>query len=192
MPETDTAREPNETGAAQALMTLATRLPAYLKLAWALGRDPRVPRGEKVWLLGAGLYNLSPLDPIPGIIPVVGQLDDYAIFLLALRRTLSACPQELAREHLGAQNMTAAQLQADLEELQRIAKLIGRKALRGIWAGLRFTAKGLVVAGRGVARAARERRSQAARNALSGTGRRSLPAGGERGGEVVEELPDVQ
>jgi uncharacterized membrane protein YkvA (DUF1232 family) len=192
MPATEPVRDAKETGPAQALMVLATRLPAYLKLAWALGRDPRVPRGDKVWLLGAGLYNLSPLDPIPGIIPVVGQLDDYAIFLLALRRTLSACPQELAREHLGAQNLTAAQLQADLEELQRIAKLIGRKALRGIWAGLRFTAKGLLAAGRGIARAARERRSQAAQSALPGSGRGSLPGRGEREGEVVEELPDVE
>jgi uncharacterized membrane protein YkvA (DUF1232 family) len=204
MPETETVREEKEAGPAQALMALATRLPSYLKLAWALGRDPRVPRGDKVWLLGAGLYNLSPLDPIPGIIPVIGQLDDYAIFLLALRRTLSACPKEVAVEHLEAQKLTAAQLQADLDEIRRIAKLIGKKALKGIWTGLRFTAKGVVALGRAGVRAAMERAGSGSpvgktpppyplpeteRGSLR---RGSLPAGGEREGEVIDELPDVE
>jgi uncharacterized membrane protein YkvA (DUF1232 family) len=131
-------------------MALASRLPAYLRLAWALGRDPEVPRGQKAWLLAAGLYNLSPIDPIPGVIPVLGQLDDYAVLLLALRRTLRACPPDIARAHLERQGLTATQLQADLEEIQRIGARAGKQALRAAWSGLRFLGRGALALARGV------------------------------------------
>jgi uncharacterized membrane protein YkvA (DUF1232 family) len=162
MPATQRESENAAPGPAQALKALAMRLPAYLKLAWALGRDPAVPRGQKVWLLAAGLYNLSPLDPIPGVIPVLGQLDDYAVFLLALRRTLSASPQAVARAHLERQGLTAAQLQADLEEIQRIGRAVGKQALRGLWAGARFAGRTALALGRAALRAARHRRTSSA------------------------------
>jgi uncharacterized membrane protein YkvA (DUF1232 family) len=159
MSATHREKERATPGAAQALKALATRLPAYLKLAWALGRDPQVPRGQKVWLLAAGLYNLSPLDPIPGVIPVLGQLDDYAVFLLALRRTLSACPHAVALAHLERQGLTAAQLQADLDEIQRIGRAVGKQALRGLWASARFAGRTALALGRAALRAARQRRT---------------------------------
>jgi len=162
MPTTPQEDETPTPGPAQALRALVMRLPAYLKLAWALGRDPEVPRGQKVWLLGAGLYNLSPLDPIPGVIPVLGQLDDYAVFLLALRRTLSASPQAVARAHLKRQGLTAAQLQADLEEIQRIGRMVGNHALRGLWAGARFAGRTALALGRAALRVARHRRAPGA------------------------------
>jgi uncharacterized membrane protein YkvA (DUF1232 family) len=162
MPATQRPSENEAPSPAQALKALAMRLPAYLKLAWSLGRDPAVPRGQKVWLLVAGLYNLSPLDPIPGVIPVLGQLDDYAVFLLALRRTLSASPQAVARAHLERQGLTAAQLQADLEEIQRIGRAVGKQALRGLWAGARFAGRTALALGRAALRAARQRRRGAA------------------------------
>jgi uncharacterized membrane protein YkvA (DUF1232 family) len=164
MPMTATQRgSANATlGPAQALMALAARLPAYLRLAWGLGRDPEVPSGQKVWLLAAGLYNLSPLDPIPGFIPVLGQLDDYAVLLLALRRTLSASPPDVARAQLDRQGLTAAQLQADLAEIQRIGRSVGKQALRGLWAGARFAGRTALALGRAALRAARHRRTGAA------------------------------
>jgi uncharacterized membrane protein YkvA (DUF1232 family) len=159
MPTTQRENESTTPGPVPALRALATRLPAYLRLAWGLGRDPEVPRGQKVWLLAAGLYNLSPLDPIPSVIPVLGQLDDYAVFLLALRRTLSASPHAVARAHLERQGLTAAQIQADLEEIQRIGRSVGKQALRGLWAGARFAGRTALALGRAVLRAARQRRT---------------------------------
>lgn len=50
--------------------------------------DARVSRADK-WLLGAvALYLLSPVDLVPDMIPVLGQMDDLGLTLWALRRLL--------------------------------------------------------------------------------------------------------
>jgi uncharacterized membrane protein YkvA (DUF1232 family) len=141
----------------EAILAIARRLPSYLRLAWGLARDSRVPPAARRWVVAAGLYNLSPLDPIPGIIPVLGQLDDYAVLLLAIRRALRACPPDLREEHLARSGVVAAQIDQDLQEMRRIAGHLTRSAARGAWAGLRFAAGMGVEMGRqlavGVARA---------------------------------------
>jgi uncharacterized membrane protein YkvA (DUF1232 family) len=140
-----------------AILAIARRLPGYLRLAWGLARDSRVPPAARRWVVAAGLYNLSPLDPIPGIIPVLGQLDDYAVLLLAIRRALQVCPPELREEHLARTGVAEAQIDQDLQEMRRIAGHLTRSAARGAWAGLRFAAGVGVELGRqlavGVARA---------------------------------------
>jgi uncharacterized membrane protein YkvA (DUF1232 family) len=123
-----------------ALLAIARRLPRYLRLAWALLRDPRVPAPARRWLVAAGAYNLSPLDPIPGVIPVIGQLDDYAVLLLAIRKALRAVSPELRQAHLAPLDLTEAQVDADLQEIRRIVGHLGRRAARGLWTGARFAA----------------------------------------------------
>lgn len=56
--------------------------------------DARVPRRDK-WVLGAvAAYLLSPLDLIPDMIPVIGQVDDLTVAVLGLRHLLrSAGPR---------------------------------------------------------------------------------------------------
>ena len=50
--------------------------------------DARVPRRDK-WVLAAVVaYVLSPVDLIPDVIPIVGQVDDLSIAVLGLRRLL--------------------------------------------------------------------------------------------------------
>lgn len=90
------------------------RLPSYVKLAVALGRDPRVPKRAKAILSAGAIYTLSPLDLIPGIIPVAGQLDDLLVMLLALRQATHSCPPALAAEHLSRQGLTATDIDSDL------------------------------------------------------------------------------
>jgi uncharacterized membrane protein YkvA (DUF1232 family) len=121
-----------------AILAIARRWPGYLKLAWALVRDSRVPAAARRWLVAAGLYNLSPLDPIPGVIPVLGQLDDYAVLLLAIRKALRALPPDLRQEHMDRHQVTESQIDQDLREMRRIAGHITRRAAWGVWAGLRF------------------------------------------------------
>jgi uncharacterized membrane protein YkvA (DUF1232 family) len=123
-----------------ALLAIARRWPVYLRLAWALLRDARVPPSARRWLVAAGAYNLSPLDPIPGIIPVLGQLDDYAVLLLAIRKALRAAPEDVRQGHLGRVNLTEAQIDQDLREMRRIARHVTQRAAWGVWAGLRFAA----------------------------------------------------
>ena len=77
---------------------LARFIPDLLVLFKRLFGDPRVPRGAKV-RLGLGLaYLASPLDLVPDLIPVLGQLDDAAVCALVLRSVLRAAGAEVVRE----------------------------------------------------------------------------------------------
>src|SRR5262249_36300720 len=61
------------------------RLPRYLRLAKELFADPAIPPARKA-ALGAGIFYVAlPLDLIPGIVPILGQLDDLAALLLGLK-----------------------------------------------------------------------------------------------------------
>jgi uncharacterized membrane protein YkvA (DUF1232 family) len=122
----------------QAILAMARRLPGYFRLAWGLVRDPRVPAAARRWLVGAGIYNLSPVDLVPGIIPVLGQLDEYAVLLLAIRKALRAAPEDVRREHLERAKSSEAQIDQDLREMRRIAGHVTRRTAWGVWAGLRF------------------------------------------------------
>ena len=46
----------------QALVPVASRLPAYLKLAWELARQPRLGRYGKGLLAAGAIYSVSPID----------------------------------------------------------------------------------------------------------------------------------
>jgi uncharacterized membrane protein YkvA (DUF1232 family) len=108
------------------------RLPRYLKLAQALARDPAVPARSKAALTAGVAYCLSPVDLIPGIVPVLGQLDDLGALLLGLRVALRSCPDAVAAPHLAAAGLTAATLDADLETVAATAAwLVGGAARLG-------------------------------------------------------------
>ena len=68
-------------------------------LTWKLIRDPRVPLWAKAIPVLAVLYVLSPLDFIPDIIPVLGQLDDLGIILAGMRMFESVIPAYIADEY---------------------------------------------------------------------------------------------
>jgi uncharacterized membrane protein YkvA (DUF1232 family) len=121
-----------------------SRLPRYLVLARALFADDAVPTGRKA-LLGVALaYTISPIDLVPGIIPVAGQLDDLAVLLLGLRHALSGCPPETAERHLASAGLTAGAVADDLQTVQESASwLLGQTAawgMRAVSGGLRALA----------------------------------------------------
>src|SRR5262245_48389218 len=76
------------------------RLPRYVFLGTNLVRDDRVPLRVKAALAVGGAYVISPIDLVPGIIPVAGQLDDLVVLLIALRTAIRACPPGVAEEQL--------------------------------------------------------------------------------------------
>ena len=106
------------------------RLPRYLTLAVNLVRDGRVPAGAKSAVLLGGAYAVSPVDLVPGIIPVAGQLDDVVVLLLTLRRAVRACPPALADEHLRRAGLTAADFDDDLAACRATARWLAAKGLR--------------------------------------------------------------
>jgi uncharacterized membrane protein YkvA (DUF1232 family) len=90
------------------------RLPRYLKLAQGLAGEPAVAARHKAALgLGIG-YAVLPFDLLPGVIPVVGQMDDLAALLLGIRHTLRACPADVAAAHLARAGLKASALDDDL------------------------------------------------------------------------------
>ena len=115
------------------------RLPRYLRLTWNLARDDRVPGRAKTFLVVGGAYTLSPIDLIPGIIPVAGQIDDVIVLLVALRQAIDACPEPVAAEHLARVRLLLSDLDEDLAAAGATAK---RLAARGLRAGGRVAMKG--------------------------------------------------
>lgn len=77
---------------------LVAFVPDVARLAWRLGRDPRVPRGAKWSLLALGGYLALPFDLIPDFIPLLGQLDDAVIAAVVLRWALRRAGADVVRE----------------------------------------------------------------------------------------------
>lgn len=121
----------------QEVLPVFGRLPAYGKLIYLLGTDGTLPARDKTALLLAIGYQVSPVDLIPGFIPVIGQLDDFYVMLWGIRRTLDALPEERATAHLAAAGLTRAQLDADSDLVRRALQEIiaggASAAGRGLW-----------------------------------------------------------
>ena len=137
-------------------VALVRRLPGYARLAWRLARDERLSRARRTAVAAAAAYLVSPIDLVPGIIPVAGQLDDAAVALLALRFALRGLPAADRAVHLEASGLTAADLDDDLGTVRKgAAWLLRRGGRAALWAG-----RGLLgLAGRSVRTAARRLRS---------------------------------
>lgn len=112
-------------------MHMVRRLPAYVKLAADLARDPEVPTVAKASLVAAGAYAVSPIDLVPGIVPVAGQLDDLAALLLAIRMTVRMTPKEVAIPHLERAGVTRENLDEDLAAVKGAAVWLAGKAATG-------------------------------------------------------------
>jgi uncharacterized membrane protein YkvA (DUF1232 family) len=81
---------------------LLRQLLAQLRLAVRLVREPRVPLPLKTVPLLAALYVISPLDLVPDVIPVLGQLDDLGMTLAAFELFLRLCPSSATAFHRAA------------------------------------------------------------------------------------------
>ena len=86
------------------LKEYALLVPNLVKLLWRLARDPRVPARSKATLFILAGYLATPIDIIPDMIPVVGQLDDLVIAAFALDQMLNRVPPEVVREHWDGDN----------------------------------------------------------------------------------------
>ncbi len=100
------------------------KLPGYARLVWGLLRDRRVPTPQKMILVGVVGYLLMPFDLIPDFIPIVGQLDDLAVVLLALDVFIKTAPADVVAEHLARISRDRDDVRRDLDQVQR---LLGRR-----------------------------------------------------------------
>jgi uncharacterized membrane protein YkvA (DUF1232 family) len=112
------------------LSALLRRLPRYVRLAWRLGHDRALSRARRAAVLGAAAYLASPIDLVPGIIPVAGQLDDAAVGLLALRLALRGLPASAQAAHLAAVDISVEDIDRDLATVRFTAAWILRRGVR--------------------------------------------------------------
>jgi uncharacterized membrane protein YkvA (DUF1232 family) len=87
------------TGARRTVMGAIRDIPHYLRLLWGLARDPRVAMVDKLLVVAAAAYIVSPIDVIPDFIPFLGQVDDLYLLVLALQRMVSRAGRSVLRDH---------------------------------------------------------------------------------------------
>jgi uncharacterized membrane protein YkvA (DUF1232 family) len=75
------------TGAKRTVLGTVRQLPSYLRLLGGLMFDGRVSLVDRLMVVGAFAYIVSPLDFIPDVIPFLGQVDD--VFLQRRHAILS-------------------------------------------------------------------------------------------------------
>jgi uncharacterized membrane protein YkvA (DUF1232 family) len=88
-------------GATRAVWLLF-QLPSLLRLYWRLLTDRRVPLWPKAVLIASLVYVASPVDLLPDMLPVLGQLDDLTLIVLVGRSFLWWCPADVVAEHMRA------------------------------------------------------------------------------------------
>jgi uncharacterized membrane protein YkvA (DUF1232 family) len=71
-----------------------------VKLVYHLMLDPRVHPLAKLIPIAAVAYVFLPVDLVPDIIPVLGQMDDAAIVMLGIRMFFEVAPPDVVREYL--------------------------------------------------------------------------------------------
>lgn len=98
------------------LISWAKELVRQLRLAWRLFKDPRVPWLLKLIPPAALIYVFSPIDILPDPGLGLGQLDDVAIVLLALKLFIELAPAEVVREHLRALGARIQEWATDQQE----------------------------------------------------------------------------
>ena len=72
------------------------------RLTWRLARDPRTPLRAKLILGAAVLFVVSPINWIPNLVPVLGQIEDVALLSLGMELFLRNVPEYLKAEHRAA------------------------------------------------------------------------------------------
>lgn len=110
-------------------------------------REPTLSGGRKAALAAGIGYVLLPVDLVPGIIPVAGQLDDLAALLLGLRQALNGCPPDVAEAQLARVGLSRTALDADLRTVGVasvwLIRRVGAFGARALAASVRVVRRGL-------------------------------------------------
>jgi uncharacterized membrane protein YkvA (DUF1232 family) len=113
-----------------AFMPIASRVPTYSRLIWALASDPRVPANRKAILAGAAGYVLFGRDLIPDDIPVLGGIDDLAVVVLAVEIFFDGIPDEILEEKLDELEIDHEAFRRDMDQVRRLTPAPIRRIIR--------------------------------------------------------------
>lgn len=115
-----------------AFLPVASRVPTYSRLVWALARDERIPTSRKVLLLGAAGYLVAGRDLVPDDIPLLGGLDDLAVVVLAVDLFLEGVPDAVMTEQLDALGIDRDAFDRDVAQIRRLTPGPVRRLLRRV------------------------------------------------------------
>lgn len=104
------------------LTPLLKRLPQYARLMMRLSKDPNISKTQKATLMAGIGYMASPIDLIPGVIPILGQLDDVLAVLMAIKHATKTVPEPILAEHLQACDLSNETITADIALTKRTIK----------------------------------------------------------------------
>lgn len=108
------------------------RLPTYLRLGWALAKEPAIPWRHKTLLCLFPVYCVSPVNLLAQSIPVLGLVDEAVWFLVGTRQALAHCPPPVAARHFARLHLAPRQLQKDVN---MVLAVVGRVAARVLGLG---------------------------------------------------------
>jgi uncharacterized membrane protein YkvA (DUF1232 family) len=127
-------------------------MPRYGRLAWNLSRHPKVTGKRRAILAAAAAYLVSPIDLVPGFIPVAGQLDDAAVVLIAIGVALRSMQPPERAAALAEVGLQAEDIDEDLATIRSAYGWMGRNGLKLTIRTTRAVAHGAERALRGVGR----------------------------------------
>ena len=113
-----------------AFVPVASRVPTYTRLIWALAADPRVPANRKAILVGAAGYVLLGRDIIPDEIPVLGGIDDLAVVVLAVEIFFDGIPDEILEEKIAELEIDREAFRRDMDQVRRLTPAPVRRIIR--------------------------------------------------------------
>jgi uncharacterized membrane protein YkvA (DUF1232 family) len=87
------------TGAKRTIVGTIRQLPSYLRLLTGLMFDGRVSLVDRLMVVGAFAYIVSPLDFIPDVIPFLGQVDDIFLLVAAIQRLVKRAGRAVVMRH---------------------------------------------------------------------------------------------
>lgn len=83
---------------AQPLIPWLLAVPDFFVMLVRLTRDPRVPASAKIIAGATVAYFVSPIDLIPDPIPLIGEIDDLGLALLAVEQIAKIVPHHVVQE----------------------------------------------------------------------------------------------
>lgn len=113
-----------------AFVPVASRMPTYSRLIWALVTDSRVAPSRKAVLVGAAGYVLLGRDLIPDDIPVLGGIDDLAVVVLAVEVFFDGIPEDILEEKIDELEIDREAFRRDMDQVRRLTPAPVRRIIR--------------------------------------------------------------
>lgn len=129
----DPARSGPRRGAKRTVTYYIRQLPRYVRLLGGLFVDGRVSIWDKLLVVGAIAYIVSPVDLIPDFIPFLGEVDDVYLLILALQRLIANTGRSVLLDHWSgrASDLRDENLQQALSAAAFFLPRVLRRRLRG-------------------------------------------------------------